>query len=59
MLGGGDKGATGALVKAEAVDAVQQAVATAYPRSRPDLADKYAVHVCKIVDGIKVFEGEI
>jgi len=56
MLGGGDKGASGALVKAEAVDAVKAAVATGYPRSRPDLADKYAVHVCKVVDGVKVFE---
>lgn len=57
MLGGGDKGASGALVKAEAVDAVKAAVATGYPRSRPDLADKYAVHVCKVVDGVKVFEN--
>ncbi len=59
MLGGGDKGADGALVKADAVDTVRKAVDTAYVRSRPDLADKYAVHVCKVVDGIKVFEGEI
>jgi galactokinase len=59
MLGGGDKGASGALVKAEAVDAVKAAVETAYPRSRPDYADKYAVHVCKVVDGVKLFEGVI
>jgi galactokinase len=57
MLGGGDKGASGALVRAESVDAVKQAVDTAYPRSRPDFAGKYAVHICKIVDGVKVFEG--
>lgn len=57
MLGGGDKGASGALVKAESVEAVQQAVATGYPRSRPDLADKYAVHMCKVVDGVKVFHN--
>lgn len=56
MLGGGDKGAAGALAKAEAVDAVKTAVDNAYPRSRPDFADKYAVHVCKVVDGIKVFD---
>ncbi|MBN1804336.1 MAG: hypothetical protein JW837_03725 [Sedimentisphaerales bacterium] len=55
MLGGGDKGAAGALALAEAVDAVKAAVETGYPRSRPDFADKYAVHVCKVVDGIKVF----
>ncbi len=57
MLGGGDKGASGALVKAEAVEAVKTAVETGYPRSRPDLAQKYAVHVCKVVDGVKVFEN--
>ncbi len=57
MLGGGDKGASGALVKAESVEAVREAVQTAYPRSRPDFADKFAVHTCKVVDGVKVFEG--
>lgn len=57
MLGGGDKGASGALVKADAVEAVQAAVDTAYPRSQPDYADKYAAHVCRVVDGVKVFEG--
>jgi galactokinase len=57
MLGGGDKGASGALVREESVEAVRQAVDTAYPRSRPDFAKKYAVHICKIVDGVKVFEG--
>lgn len=36
MLGGGDKGAAGALVLSEAVEAVRQAVLTGYPRSRPD-----------------------
>jgi len=57
MLGGGDKGASGALVRAECIEAVKQAVDTAYPRSRPELADKYAVHVCRVVDGIRVYEG--
>lgn len=57
MLGGGDKGAAGALVKAEAVEDFKTAVDTAYPRSRPDFADKYAVHVCKVVDGVRVYEG--
>ena len=56
MLGGGDKGASGALVKAGSVEAVKKAVAAGYPRSRPDFAGKYAVHVCKVVDGVKVFE---
>jgi len=56
MLGGGDKGASGALVRAESVDAVKEAVDTAYGRSRPEFGDKYAVHVCKVVDGMRVFE---
>jgi len=57
MLGGGDKGASGALVRAESVEAVKDAVDTAYPRSYPDCAEKYAVHVCKVVDGVRVYEG--
>jgi len=57
MLGGGDKGASGALVRAESVEAVKAAVDTAYPRSCPAFAAKYAVHVCKVVDGVRVFEG--
>lgn len=56
MLGGGDKGASGALVRSESVDAVKTAVDTAYPASRPEFADKYAVHVCKVVDGVRVFQ---
>ncbi|MHC4282856.1 MAG: hypothetical protein ACYSWZ_07810, partial [Planctomycetota bacterium] len=57
MLGGGDKGASGALVRAESVEAVQQAVDIVYPRSCPEFADKYAVHICKVVDGIRINEG--
>ena len=56
MLGGGDKGAAGCLVLADSADKVKAAVDTGYPRSRPDFADKYAVHTCKVVDGIKLFE---
>lgn len=56
MLGGGDKGASGALVKADAIDALKQAVDTAYSKSHPDFADKYAVHVCKVVDGIRLYK---
>lgn len=59
MLGGGDKGAAGALVLADSADAVKQAVETAYPRSRPAFADKFAVHTCKVVDGIKLFENAL
>ena len=54
MLGGGDKGASGALVRADSVDAVKAAVDSEYPKRQGDYADKYAVHVCRIVDGIKV-----
>jgi galactokinase len=57
MLGGGDKGASGALVLPESVEAVRKAVEAGYPRSRPAFASKHAVHVCKVVDGVKVFEG--
>jgi galactokinase len=57
MLGGGDKGAAGALVRAGSVEALKHAVDTGYPRSHPAYADAYAVHVCKVVDGVRVFEG--
>jgi galactokinase len=57
MLGGGDKGASGALVRAECIENVRKAVETAYPRSRLEFAGKHAVHVCKVVDGVKVYEG--
>jgi len=59
MLGGGDKGAAGALVRAEAVPAVQEAVRTGYPRSRPDFAEHYAVPACKVVDGVTVLDQRI
>jgi len=56
MLGGGDKGASGALVLPEAVEAVKEAVNNNYPHSHRDFADKYAVHVCKVVDGVRVYD---
>ena len=57
MLGGGDKGASGALVSAESVGALRQAVDTAYPRSHPEYRNRYAVHTCRIVDGVRVYDG--
>ena len=57
MLGGGDKGAAGALVRAESVDALKAAVDAQYPRHCPHLADKYAVHVCNLVDGVTIWKG--
>ncbi len=54
MLGGGDKGASGALVKSAAVEKLKQAVEENYSKAKPDYAKKFAVHTCKIVDGVKV-----
>jgi len=55
MLGGGDKGAAGALVRADSADALKRAVDTAYPRIYPQYRDKYAVHTCKVVEGVKIY----
>jgi galactokinase len=57
MLGGGDKGASGSLVLADAVDALRDAVDAQYKIKCPDFADKYATHVCKIVDGVTLFDS--
>ena len=59
MLGGGDKGASGAIIMSEAEAALRTAVDTAYPRSHPDFKDKYAVHVVKVCDGVKKFSGAV
>jgi galactokinase len=57
MLGGGDKGASGALVLTESEAVVRAAVETAYPRSHPSYASRYAVHSCRMVDGITILPG--
>ncbi|MHC4942036.1 MAG: galactokinase [Planctomycetota bacterium] len=57
MLGGGDKGASGAIVLADHVDALKSAVDEAYPRTHPSYADRHAVHVCKAVEGVTVLDG--
>ncbi|MHC4365422.1 MAG: galactokinase [Planctomycetota bacterium] len=57
MLGGGDKGASGALVRSDSVEALKAAVDKDYPKRCPDVKDKYAVHVCKVVEGVRVYEG--
>jgi galactokinase len=57
MLGGGDKGASGALVLTASEQALRDAVDIAYPRSHPGYADKYAVHSCRMVDGITSLPG--
>jgi galactokinase len=58
MLGGGDKGASGALVKSAGVEKLKKAVELNYPKAKPDYAKKFAVHTCKIVDGVKVIDLE-
>jgi len=57
MLGGGDKGAAGALVRPRPCRRCRAAVDAGYPRSRPDFAGRYAVHVCRVVEGVKVLPG--
>jgi galactokinase len=57
MLGGGDKGAAGAIARSDSVDALREAVAAEYPRRHPEYAERYAVHVCRVVDGVKVLPG--
>ena len=57
MLGGGVKGASGAVVRAESVDALRRAVETDYPRSHPAYTDRYAIHTCRVVEGVTVFDG--
>jgi galactokinase len=59
MLGGGDKGAAGALVTTDGVAALEHAVRTGYPRSHPSYADSFRVHVCRIVDGITTLDERI
>jgi len=58
MLGGGDKGASGALVKSDSVEKLKKTVESQYPKAAQGYASKFAVHTCKIVDGVKVFNME-
>lgn len=54
MLGGGDKGASGALVEQAAVKPLKQTIDRAYPLAHPQYRNDYAVHVCSFVDGVRV-----
>lgn len=56
MLGGGDKGAAGALVRTDSIDALKHAVDATYPQTHPDYANSYAVHTCNLVDGITTYD---
>lgn len=55
MLGGGDKGASGAIVRPEAFEPLADAVRRAYPLTHPTFADQFAIHSCRMVDGIVKF----
>ena len=55
MLGGGDFGASGALMMADAEDDLRAAIGKGYPRAHPEYAKKFAVHVCGVVGGVKFF----
>jgi len=55
MLGGGDKGACGALVRTDKVETLKKAVEIEYPRRHPEYSDKYDVHTCNMVDGVTLF----
>ncbi|MGA1607698.1 MAG: galactokinase [Planctomycetota bacterium] len=59
MLGGGDKGASGAVVRAAAVPAVRAAIDAEFPARFPGLADRYAVHELSIVDGVTVLDAPL
>ncbi|MCF7838109.1 MAG: hypothetical protein K9N49_05720, partial [Candidatus Marinimicrobia bacterium] len=52
MLGGGDKGAAGAITRAEVVPALAALIARAYPCAHPAYADRHAVHACAVVEGL-------
>lgn len=52
MLGGGDCGASGAIVDPRRADAIADAVRREYPRRCPDYAHAFAVHRCATADGI-------
>ncbi len=56
MLGGGDKGAAGAIARADALDDLRAAIDQGFPRSHPELAERYAVHSLRAVDGVCVEE---
>jgi galactokinase len=56
MLGGGDKGAAGAIVLASALRRLREAVERAYPLSHPAYADRFAVHELNVVDGVTTFD---
>lgn len=57
MLGGGDKGASGAILQASAEEHLRAAVNCGFKRAHPEYADKCAVHVVKVCQGVELLEG--
>lgn len=57
MLGGGDKGASGAILQVSAEEALRSAVNCGFKRAHPDYAEKCAVHVVKVCQGVELLEG--
>ncbi len=56
MLGGGDKGAVGVLIKADSVEVLKSAVDSAYLRKCPKYKDTYLIHSCKMVEGVHAYD---
>lgn len=52
MLGGGDCGASGAIVDPDFAESITDAVRREYPRRCPGYAHSFAVHRCGTADGI-------
>jgi hypothetical protein len=46
-------------VAPESVSALEAAVDRAFPRSYRHLQDRYAVHACRMVDGVWILEGKL
>lgn len=59
MLGGGDKGAAGAILLVEAEEALRAAVENGFKRAHPEFASKCAVHCVKVCQGVDVLEGKL
>jgi len=54
MLGGGDKGASGALIDAARFEQLKATIEFSYPKCHPAYSDDFAIHSCCTVDGIVV-----
>jgi galactokinase len=55
MLGGGDKGAAGAIAEPSAVERLKQAIEMHYPKRHPAYRDRFSVSELTMADGIAVF----